>query len=384
MKSILIISQILPLKSHNGGSTQIRNLIKALKRNGYLTDFVSFNIPKSDDSSLEEVKIFLNQYTQRYFIIPFNSSYKPNLFSCEGVVSYYSSKMNKILKMLSNQHYSAIFAEFISMGHYIKNFSGVPKIINIHELNFLRQFREGKLNYTKRDKLYLIFDSIKSALQEIRLLKEADIILSYNQFEVELIKIFIKNKGVHHIPLTIEIPEKRINPDEREFDFVFLGNYEHKPNRDAAQFILDNIKSVIGGKKLLIGGRNINLLRYTNNQQNNIILTANIDEPHKFLQKGRILIAPIFTGGGARVKIVEGMANENLIITTDIGAEGLTDEEKRGMFIFSKEDFLNGKAITIAENYNRYLNLLHQNILNVESYHNIDASLRVRELYIRG
>lgn len=387
MKTILIISQLLPLKSNNGGSTQIRNLIKALKNNHYLIDFVSFNLPQTDESALEEVKLFLHRHTRRYFVVPFNTNFKPNIFSCEGIVSFYSSKMNRILNMLSNQEYSAIFAEFISMGYYLRNFRTTPKILNIHELNFLRQFRENNLDYNISDKIYLVYDGIKSAFQEIRLLKEADVILSYNQIEVELLKTFLKNKAIHHIPLTIELPKKIRPPQSREYDFVFLGNFEHKPNRDAAQFILENIKKIIGDKKILIGGKNINLLKYRLKYRaalyNNVTFNENITDPQDFLQRGRVLIAPIFTGGGARVKIIESMANENLIITTEIGTEGLTDEEKRGIFIFKKEQFLNGEAILIAEDYDKYQNLITQNRINIESFHNINASLSIREFYIR-
>jgi|GEM_PF-2778751 len=383
MKSVLLISQLLPLRSHNGGSTQIRNLLTALNKRKYLIDFVSFNLPEAEENLIDEVKTFLSHNTRRYFIIPFNKNFSSDIFSCDGILSYYSSKMDGVLNMLSSQGYNAIFAEFTSMGRYLHNFANIPKIINLHELNFLRQFREISQNYKLNDRFYLLYNGLKSIITEIKLLKSADVILSYNQIEVELLKMFINDRDIVYIPLTIEIPEVINKPLKREYDFIFIGNFEHKPNRDSIEFILNNHKAILNGRSLLIGGRNLNLIKYNKKlSEKNINFVNNVDEPYKFFEMGNILLSPVFTGGGARVKIIEAMANGNLIITTEIGAEGLTNEERNGIFIFSKEEFLKGKALEIVNHIEKYEDLILKNRKIVATFHNIDTSLGVRELYL--
>ncbi|MCX7959422.1 MAG: glycosyltransferase, partial [Deltaproteobacteria bacterium] len=333
MKSVLLISQLLPLKSHNGGSTQIRNLLIALNKKNITVDFVSFGLPKADYVLIDEVKHFLKNHTRKYFILPFGRNFKPHIFSCEGIISYFSERMNKILKMLSDSGYDAVFAEFTSMGYYLPNFRNIPKILNIHELNFLRQFRENNLAYKMTDRIYLIFDALKSVHNEINLLKNADVILSYSDIETEILKLLLPKKNIQKIPITIDIPETIKPLNDRKYDFVFLGNFEHKPNRDSAEFILNNASVILNNRSLLLGGRNINILKYRNELPPNIKLTGDIDNPQEFLQRGRILLFPALTGGGARVKIIEAFANGTLIITTPVGAEGLNSAEKEGVFI---------------------------------------------------
>ncbi len=383
MKSVLVISQILPFKSNNGGSTQIRNLLIALKRRNIITDFVSFNLPEADEKSYNEVKTFLKNHTRRYFIIPVRRNFRSRFYKFDQILNYFSDKMNRLIRMLSDSDYNAVFAEFISMGHYLPVFSNIPKIINIHELNFLRQMRENNNKYALMDRIYLLLETIKSASAEIKLLKNSDVICSYSEIETELIKILIPEKDIIKIPLTVEIPSYIKPPRKREFDFVFLGNFEHKPNRDSAEFILEHNKSIIKDKRLLLGGRNIHLLRNKDNLPHNIVLEENIENPQDFLQKARILLFPAFTGGGARVKITEAFANGNLIITTPTGAEGLNPNEKEGVFIFTKEKFLGSGAYEIAENFLQYSHLIDQNFKYAESFHNIDASLKFREFYIK-
>ncbi|MCX7944095.1 MAG: glycosyltransferase [Deltaproteobacteria bacterium] len=382
MKRVLIISQILPFKSHNGGSTQVRNLILALRRRDIVVDFVSFDLPKADDSSNREVKSFLRHHTRKFFIIPFAKYYKSSLLTCEGSIGFFSEKMDDTIKRLSQHEYVSVFAEFTSMGYYMSNFKGIPKIINIHELNFLRQVREKSLNYNLKDKAYLLLDAIKSAKIEIRLLDSADVILSYNKIEVELLKIFMPKKLIAKIPLTIYIPKKVRPLEEREFDFVFIGNFEHKPNRDSVEFILNHYKKILGNKSLLIGGRNIDLLKHVHSLPNNIRIIESVSNPHSFFQMGRILLYPATTGGGARVKVIEAFANGNLVITTPIGAEGLTSSEKEGVFILKPYEFTSSKPLEIAENFSKYIGISEKNRKYAESHHNIDASLEVREFFI--
>lgn len=48
----------------------------------------------------------------------------------------------------------------------------------------------------------------------------------------------------------------------------------------------------------------------------------------EFLAAHSILIVPLFSGSGIRVKIIEGMAMGKAIVTTSVGAEGIPIENK--------------------------------------------------------
>lgn len=382
MNSVLIVSQILPYKSHNGGSTQIRNLITALNKIGIKPDFVSFDMPEADTYLYEEVKTFLSQNTNRYFIVPLDNL-KKEKSSCDSMIEYYSKNMEESLRDLSKNRYSVIFFEFTSMGRYLNIFKGFERIINIHELNFLRQLRENNNQYNIKDRIYLLYKAFKSLKSEVNILSNAEVILSYNEREIEILKLFMPDKNIQKIPITIDMPE-RIKPlQDREFDFIFIGNFDHKPNRDSMEFILSNFDKILRGKKLLIGGRYSELIKRGNIDSENIYIAGDVFEPNEFLQRGRILLFPVFTGGGSRVKVIEAMANGNLVITTREGAEGLNAIEKKGVFILNRQEFLSGKPSKIAENYSNFMNLIEQNIKNVETFHNINESLRVRRLFVK-
>lgn len=381
MKEILILSQLLPFVDHNGGSTQIRNLITALKRKNYIVDFVSFNLPIADEVETEEVRRFLAKNTRVNFIVPLSNTPKAGLFSCEGIISHRSFGMERVCSALSNRSYSAIFAEFTSMGRYLRYFNGCTKFINIHELNFLRQMRETTLKYKIRDRFYLAYDSLRSLKNEIEILQQADIILSYNEIEVEILKCLLKDCDIHLIPLTIEAKRDMIPLTEREYDFLFLGNFEHKPNRDSALFLIRNYRTILGNHSLLLCGRNTHLLNIDINLPAELTKEDFRKTPRDFFNRGKILIAPVLSGGGSRVKIVDAMSAGNLIITTKMGAEGLNHEEKNAIFILSEREFISGKAIEILANIEKYVFLSERCTKLAETFHKVDESLKIREYY---
>ena len=49
-----------------------------------------------------------------------------------------------------------------------------------------------------------------------------------------------------------------------------------------------------------------------------------IDSSKDFFKKRGIMVVPLFSGSGMRVKIIEGMAYGKPVVTTKIGAEGIS------------------------------------------------------------
>ncbi|MBN2264138.1 MAG: glycosyltransferase, partial [Prolixibacteraceae bacterium] len=62
-----------------------------------------------------------------------------------------------------------------------------------------------------------------------------------------------------------------------------------------------------------------------------------------------VMIAPLFSGSGMRVKIIEALANRKPVVTTNVGCEGITLER--------------GKHILIGNTPNQFIQALEQIIM---------------------
>jgi len=83
---------------------------------------------------------------------------------------------------------------------------------------------------------------------------------------------------------------------------------------------------------LHIAGRNtpMSLLEL---KLNNVTVHGEVADAGEFLNKHAVMIVPLFSGSGMRVKIVEGMMMGKLIITTTLGKEGIEGENKKEFLV---------------------------------------------------
>ena len=132
-------------------------------------------------------------------------------------------------------------------------------------------------------------------------------------------------KGIVAIPNAVKIPKPQ--PKALEETILFIGSYSHKPNIDAVEFLIKQIwphvHKAIPAATLIVAGcpadkipsyrRNIQGIRYTG-------FVENLDSLYR---QSRVVCAPILSGSGTRVKIIEAAAYGKPIVSTRIGAEGL-------------------------------------------------------------
>ncbi|MGZ4337111.1 MAG: glycosyltransferase family 4 protein, partial [Gaiellaceae bacterium] len=128
-------------------------------------------------------------------------------------------------------------------------------------------------------------------------------------------------------PFGIELPP-RADPRREEPDtLLFSGNFTHPPNVDAAAFLVLEVMPRLqrelhgGGRLLLVGSRadeHVGRLGGGN--------VSVIDGPESmgpYLDVASVVIAPLRTGGGMRVKVLQALGAGKPVVTTSRGARGL-------------------------------------------------------------
>ena len=119
----------------------------------------------------------------------------------------------------------------------------------------------------------------------------------------------------------------------------------------------------------------------------NVTFVGTVPDANEFMLDHELMIVPLLSGSGIRVKIVEAMALGRVVITTSVGAEGLSVENGKHLFIAdTPEEFLSviNKCIQtpdlctiISENARGFISLHHNNELITDKlldfYHQILA-----------
>ena len=131
------------------------------------------------------------------------------------------------------------------------------------------------------------------------------------------------------IPTGVDCEYFRPASCERRWDLSFVGAMDWLPNVDGVRFfareVLPIIQRRLPGATLVVAGRQpASAVEALARENPAITVTGTVPDVRPYLWGSRVLVAPLRMGGGTRLKIYEAMAAERAVVSTSIGAEGLT------------------------------------------------------------
>ncbi|MBA3286148.1 MAG: glycosyltransferase family 4 protein, partial [Nitrosopumilus sp.] len=328
---ILQICLRVPYPPQDGGNIAMYNLAKGLHDTGNDLHILAINTPKH---FVEEIPAELKEIAtvDTYFI---NTKVKLsdafiNLFSTSSynISRFYSVGFNNELKkILRKEKFDIIQLESLFVTPYLetlKNFSDAPVVLRAHNIEHFiwQKMAANETNILK--KLYLNYLCKKLKNYELDTINKMDAIVAITDEDK---KIFTREN--YHIPVHVAAvgldPEQyKINVSANEFSLFHLGSMDWLPNIEGVNWLLQKVFPLIEKEniKLYLAGRMMpeNLL---NLNKKNIIVEGLIENSRTYMAQKTIMLVPLLSGGGMRVKIIEGMALGKTIISTSKGAEGI-------------------------------------------------------------
>jgi glycosyltransferase involved in cell wall biosynthesis len=126
-------------------------------------------------------------------------------------------------------------------------------------------------------------------------------------------------------PFGIELPPRIESPEDPDL-IVFVGNYTHAPNVDAALWlgkeILPEVRHFRPSARLELAGA----YAPTSVRQlegSNLRVLGRVADVEELMRRAALVFAPVRTGGGMRMKTLHAMALGKAVVTTPLGIEGL-------------------------------------------------------------
>jgi len=154
----------------------------------------------------------------------------------------------------------------------------------------------------------------------------------------ELVQVFTPREAETVVSLAPELaPRVRVNPfglvlppradprREAPHSVVFVGNFTHPPNRDAAAWLVSDIMPRV--REMLPAAR----LRLVGSAPPSTVaglagpgveVIADPPEVAPFLEAAAVCVAPVRLGGGMRMKVLHALASGKAVVATHRGADG--------------------------------------------------------------
>jgi glycosyltransferase involved in cell wall biosynthesis len=352
---ILFTCKELPHAKVIGGPIIIYNRVKYFSKN-HLVSLAAFFRP-GEEKYIPSVKPFCHDLK----LVPLPAKRSPLKatwdFFTSSIPHYFlrthgSQKMAEtIAEMVQKDRYDFVIGEYSVMGQFTHNNPLLPpvrRIVSVHECYYLARLKAFRHNRLGLGKLKEAINLKGLKKYEFGMYKHADKVLTLtNQDKKKLLDIF-PELDIAVVPHGVDVEDFSFSgPEREERSVVFVGNYLHYPNVDAAlcfyREIWPRIKSQIPEIKFYVVGQGPPPEIQSLSQDEAVIVTGRVDDVRPYLKKGRAFICPVRLGGGFRGKILEAMAVGTPVVSTSLGAEGVPAVQRENIIVADNpEEFTQG------------------------------------------
>jgi len=131
---------------------------------------------------------------------------------------------------------------------------------------------------------------------------------------------------VVRIPFGTELVSRPVPGGPQDGSLLFIGNFVHPPNVDAARRLIESIFPRIRQRcpeceLYIVGDQPPRDLVQAAPQ--GVTFTGRLPEIDGYLGRATVFLAPVRTGAGMRVKVVEALAAGKAVVASPLAAEGL-------------------------------------------------------------
>ena len=358
---VLQICHKPPLPSIDGGCIAINNisrgLIKELGSIKVLTINTlkhPFDLEHYDQNYLDKSKIESTFVDTKLNIVDAFSNLVT--YDSYNISRFFSPDFNElIIKTLKSESFDIVLLESLFTTPYIetlKTYSTAKIILRSHNLEYIIWKRLSIESVNPAKKIYLKLLSSQLKQYEIDVFNKIDGIATISDEDK---KKYIELKcpvKIETIPFGIETQKYKVLRNENKtLKFFHIGAMDWKPNLEAVSWLLNDIwpriQKKIPNAELHLAGKNMPDWLFKNSKQN-IFNHKEVKNSSQFIIENDIMIVPLLSAGGIRVKIIEGMAYGKTIISTEIGAEGINYKNGENIIIANNPEDFSEKAKKIS------------------------------------
>jgi glycosyltransferase involved in cell wall biosynthesis len=253
-----------------------------------------------------------------------------------------------------------IQCEYLQMAQHSRH--GIFTVLTLPEVLSLNAHEAFAKENDPVEKLRLFHRWMGMLNCEIGACRRANRVVTMTEEDAKYLRSYLPKHDIRSIPIGIDTdwflprPEETVNPVE----LLFLANFRHTPNIEAAEFIAKHIVPRFPELKVTVAGPNVPE-RFLNEKR--IDFTGYVADTRVLYRRpNTIVIAPLFSGTGQRVKLLEAFSMAMPVVTTSLGVAGFP--------------VTNGKEAILAETPRQFVEAIQRLVDSVNMRVQIGSAAR--------
>ncbi len=334
---ILVLTNKMPFPPKDGGSIATLNMLIGLQKAGNQVSCLALNTSKHyfpEEDIPEEYSSRITLFTARCDtrIKPMSMAANLLFSSRPYIAKRFDNRefQNKLAKLLDTESFDLIQMEGPYLAQYlglIRKKSSALLSFRAHNIEHLIWYRKASHERNPLIRAYLKNLAHRICKLETALAREMDCILPISAVDAEYFKKKCPSKAIKVVPAGLQTEDYSLQDLPGESSCFFIGALDWMPNQEGLRWFLKEVFPGLREKfpELLfhVAGRNAPPAIERILKQKGIVYYGEVENAKAFIKDQSIMIAPLFTGSGIRIKILEAMALGKPVLTTPIGIEGI-------------------------------------------------------------
>lgn len=234
----------------------------------------------------------------------------------------------RVRELLESVDFDVVQMETLYMSPYLKTVRSCSKariFLRAHNIEHRIWKRVAEETRNPLKKLYI--NQLAKALKkyEEQVVRQYDGVVAITSTDASYFNQLARK--VAAIPFGIDPSKYPVEHGDNDLPSLFtLGSMNWIPNQEGIRWFLTQVWPDVHRQfpelKYYLAGREMPGWMQSL-EIGNVVVLGEVEDARRFIASKTIMIVPLFSGSGIRIKIIEGLAMGKTIISTTLGAEGI-------------------------------------------------------------
>jgi GT2 family glycosyltransferase/glycosyltransferase involved in cell wall biosynthesis len=352
-KNILVIDHHVPKPDRDSGSLRMFQILKLLHALGHRVTFIPDNLAKAQSYAGElqkrGIEVLYHPYLKRirdYLISHGSESDVVVLSRCQFARKYIAD---------------------------VRRYAPQSRIIfDTVDLHFVRESGEARVTGDQK----IGRKAQETEQLEYELIEQSDETWVVSNSEQRLLKEKWPHKSIQVVSNIVDVPGSK-TPFALRRDWLFIGNFQHKPNVDAVLFFTERIYPLVsrklGDAKFYIIGDNTppEIVALANEK---IIVTGLQRDAGPFFDSIKLSVAPLRFGAGVKGKINQSMAFGVPVVATSVAVDGTELRDREEILVADEPEDFARALVELYESEELWSRLSENGVRKTRELYSVEAA----------
>lgn len=348
---ILSLANKVPYPRKDGGAIGIINVIEGYADAGNEVTLLAMNTDKHH-VMLQDIPLSLREKIEFELVdVPAKitppGAIKNLLFShhpyiaTRFIVKQYETALTELL---THKTFDIIQLEGLYLCPYIaliRKLSSAQLVFRAHNVEHEIWSRTVEVSRGLK-KIYLRHMTRRLRRFEQSFMNQYDLLMPVTQRDGDTFTRMGNKKPLAVLQPGMTIPQHQPQLPTTPVSVCFIGALDWAPNQLGLLWFLENVWPMVQKARpelqFHIAGRNAPDDLICNIKGTNVYFEGEVEDATEYLGQHHIMVVPLLSGSGLRIKIIEGMAQAKPIVATAIGAEGLPVNQGKEIVIANEAE----------------------------------------------